>query len=247
MSHSGHFDLDIPRALHAQLIRTFEALQHKKLSRLPKLTVPKEIGVYGLFLDDRLVYVGKATSLNKRLGEHAFKIRGRRNISDEKIGFVCLTVNPNWAAYAPENILTQHFNGEDLCEWNGSGFGSHDPGRGREETDKPPDGFDGQFPIRTEWPCDWLDAGTYSALDLLLSLKKNLPYLLRYQTSAGRTWVKGHKDFDDCDVDVPTAGMHARKVLQLITSVLPGWQSTAFPSHIIFYKEARAYKHGEVL
>ncbi len=247
MSYSDHFDLDIPRALHTQLIALLEGLEPELLARLPVLEVPSRIGVYGLFLDGRLVYVGKAGSLSRRLAEHHFKLRGRQNLSDEEVGFVCLTVNPNWAAYAPENILIRHFRAEGLCEWNGNSFGSHDPGRKREETNKPAEGFDQQFPIRDDWPCDWLDAGVYRIIEVLTAMKKRLPYLLRYQTSAGRGWRKGHVDFDGKTVEIPERGKATREVLRLVAAAVPGWQATVFPSHLILYRESRDYTHGEVL
>lgn len=240
MSYSGHFDLDIPRALHAQLIAAFDALKPEPLARLPELDVLSRIGVYGLFLNGSLVYVGKAGSLSKRLTEHHFKIRGRRNLSDEEVGFACLTVNPNWAAYAPEEILIRHFRREGLCTWDGSSFGSHDPGRPREETNKPAEGFDQQFPIRADWPCDWLDAGTYPIINVLTAMKGRLPYLLRYQTSAGRGWRKGHVDFDGRTVEIPERGLPASEVLRRVAAVLPGWQATVFPSHVILYRESRS-------
>lgn len=247
VSFQAHFDLDIPRAIQAQLIGTFEALVPESLARLPELEVPSRIGVYGLFFDGRLVYVGKAGSLSKRLTEHRFKIRGRQNTTAEEVGFACLTVNPNWAPYAPENILIQHFRTRGLCEWNGNSFGSHDPGRKRETTNKPAEGFDQQFPIRSDWPCDWLERGTWPVVKVLTTMKKRLPYLLRYQTSPGRGWRKGHIEFDGRTVTIPEQGMPAREILRRVGGVLPGWQATAFPSHLVLYRESHVYEHGEAL
>jgi hypothetical protein len=36
-------------------------------------------------------------------------------------------------------------------------------------------------------------------------------------------------------------------VQKLIARALTGWQATAFPSHMIMYKERRTYMHGSVI
>ncbi len=41
--------------------------------------------------------------------------------------------------------------------------------------------------------------------------------------------------------------MSARELLRTVAQALPGWQATAFPSHMILYKEHRTYIHGEVI
>ena len=41
--------------------------------------------------------------------------------------------------------------------------------------------------------------------------------------------------------------MTAEELLRTIAEALPGWQATAFPSHMILYKESRRYTYGEVL
>ena len=159
MRFQAHFDLDIPQALHAQLVAAFEALEPASLADVATLHASQNAGVYGLRHGQELVYVGKADNLKKRLGEHRAKISGRQNIALSDVGFVCLTVNPNWSAYAPEDILTRHYRAEGLCGWNGSSFGPHDPGRNRETTNKSPQGFDRQYPIKEDWPCDWIRCG----------------------------------------------------------------------------------------
>lgn len=164
------------------------------------------------------------------------------------IQFKCLFVHRNWTALAPEESLIQHYRlsavGE--CAWNGNGFGPHDPGREREATNKRPDGFDAQYPIRQDWPCAWIGAGRYPAADLLKSLKGGLPYLLRYQTQAKNS-RKPHRDFENAEIVVPADNLPARELLIRVAQSLPGWQATAFLSHMILYKESHAYKHGETI
>jgi hypothetical protein len=101
----------------------------------------------------------KADRLANRLREHRFKISGRQNIGVTEMGFKCLFIHRNWTALAPEDSLIKHYReaGQGQCAWNGNGFGPHDPRRDRETTEKRPDGFDNQYPIRRDWKCDWLN------------------------------------------------------------------------------------------
>ena len=234
MPHAAHFDLDIPVAIHTQLVDAFTALTPVPLSEWERLAPPRAVGVYGLYYDGALAYVGKANRLDKRLGEHQAKFAGRQNISPDDVGATFLTVNPNWSAYAPEAILVKHFRHLGLCEWNGSGFGNHDVGRRRDTSE--PNEFDRQFPIRLEWPCTQIRAGQHGVGELLASLKAELPYLLRYD--------KGHADLKNVTVEFASHAPTVREVMREISAILPGWQATALPSHIIFYKETRSYAHA---
>jgi hypothetical protein len=193
-----------------------------------------------------LVYVGKADS-KKQLGEHRH-IRGRLNIDVADMGFKCLFVHPNWTTLAPENSLIKYYRhaGEGECAWNGNGFGPHDPGRERETTNKAPDGFDAQYPIRQDWACDWIKAGDMNAAELLNAIKGGLPYLLRYQTARQKS-QEPHADYQALTVTVPQDGMSAHCLLRTIAQALIGWQATAFPSHMILYKEHRSYTHGQII
>jgi hypothetical protein len=71
-------------------------------------------------------------------------------------------------------------------------------------------------------------------------VKRTLPFLLRYETASG----DGHPDYNNVTIDVPESGMPAEQLLRLIAQCLPGWQATRFPSHMILYKEDRAYTQG---
>ncbi len=208
-------------------------------------------GVYQLFHKKALVYVGQARSLKKRLAEHYKKISGRRNIDVADMDFKCLYVHPNWTALAPEDALIKHHRRVGkACPWNGNGFGPHDPGRNREDTNKPIQGFDKLFPIRDDWPCSWVKVGEYGAFDLLTVLKKRLPFLLRFEMAAPKS-KKPHPDYLTAKVKVPADALPAKELLRLIAKSLNGWQATKFPGHMILYKEdrkgSRAYTHGEII
>jgi hypothetical protein len=243
MAAAARFDIDIKAALTAQLLEAFDRLTSAALTTTELASIENEPGVYKLYLDDTLVYVGKTDgSMRSRLTQHMVKIGGRKNITLADITFLCLYVGPNWTALAPETNLIAYWKAQGLCDWNGSGFGIHDPGRNREDTNKPPHGFDAMYPIREDWPCDWIEPERHNAAALLSSLKGRLPYLLRYERPSG-----GHPDYNAAEVDIPVANMPADQLLALITAELQGWQATAFPSHLILYKENRDYVYGRVI
>jgi len=249
MPHHARFEIDIVDALARQLVEAFDRLEGAPLDAPSISGLEPQQGVYQLFQDRRLVYVGKTDQLPRRLEEHRRKLSGRRNLALEWLRFKCLYVHPNWTALAPEASLIRHYAEADpeACSWNGSGFGPHDPGRRREETNKPPAGFDRRHPIDDGWVCDWVAAGDWNGRELLMSLKRGLPYLLRYQTRNPKRWQDGHPDYNEVRIHVPRGSMSARALLRCIASQLPGWQATVFPSHMILYRERRPYERGEVV
>jgi hypothetical protein len=250
MPFYGHFEIDIITALSQQLVEAFSKLESGAFNLANINSIPaNHQGVYELFLDGALVYVGQAKRLRQRVAQHHFKIRGRRNISPERMGFRCVSVHRNWTALSPETALIRHYRGDpNACAWNGNGFGPHDPGRNRETTNKSPIGFDVQYPIRDDWSVEGIAAGAHNGNALLRSVKEQLPYLLRYQTSNRSQWKQGHPDYNDLTIDLPKAAMPAQQLLIGIAQQLPpGWQLTRFPGHFILYKEQRGYAHGTVL
>lgn len=254
--HSARFEIDIISALSSQLEAAFDKLRPGPLVPAALDLLEPSQGVYQLYHAGVLVYVGKANNLPTRLREHWLKLCGRRRIDVKDASFKCLYVHENWTTLAPETSMIRHYKKKSsgLCEWNGNGFGPHDPGRNREITNKDPDGFDSLYPIREDWACDWIEPGNWNLLDLLVKLKdsKKLPFLIRYETEhlGGDKYAdyrKGHPDHRTANVTVPTANMPAVELVRLITRSLPGWQSTAFPGHIILYKENVSYKYGTLI
>ncbi len=250
MPFYANFDIDLITALQEQLRVAFKKLTPGALTEENLKKVPASQGVYHLHRSGVLVYVGKTGgSLRKRLAEHRFKIMGRRNIEISEMAFTCLTVSKNWTSLAPETALINYYkkHTDGYCEWNGNSFGPHDPGRNRETTNKPPFGFDSQFPIREEWACFTVTAKQWNVKDLLMKIKAELPFDLRYEVTNAKKYREGHPDYNDLTVEVPKTGMPVSDLLRLITTRLPGWQSTRFPSHMILYKESREYVHGVVI
>lgn len=235
MAHQDHFDLDIPIAIHDQLVGAFGVLRPIPLSEWDRLAAPAALGVYGLYYNGALVYVGKADRLEKRLGEHQAKVAGRQGISPDVVGATFLTVNPNWSAYAPETILIRHYKPLGLCEWNGGGFGNHDVGR-RRDTSAPND-FDRMFPIRLDWACTSLSAGRHVVADVLASVKAELPFLLRYSRKRSAT-----RALEGATIVLDAPAPTIRDLMTLVSEEMSGWQATALLSHIIFYPESRSYE-----
>ena len=135
-------------------------------------------------------------------------------------------------------------------EWNGSGFGSNDPGRERETTNKPEQGFDALFPIDIDTPLSILQPGETTVHQALVSLKVALPYTLRYELEPGARGSHAYRTRPNIDlpastVTIPDHPLTIREALQFLVRALPnGWQATYFVSHVILYKENRTYTHG---
>lgn len=248
MAFFAYFEIDIVEALASQLVAAFEALDIGELSPEALEALDSGQGVYMLFHAGRLVYVGKADDLRKRLGEHRRKIAGRLNIDVTRMGFKCLFIHRNWTTLAPETSLIRHYQMNDpgSCEWNGSGFGPHDPGRQRDTTNKPPDGFDAKYPINVNWQCDGIQAGTWNVRELLMAIKRTLPYLFRYEVQNTKSWQNGHPVYNDREVEVSGENLAAIELVRLVAEKLD-WQATYFPSHIILYNERRQYRFGAVI
>jgi hypothetical protein len=243
------FDFDLATPFFEQLRVFFDSLGATPLSEDTIAELKSQQGVYGLILGDRLVYVGKSDGpLAGRLTDHLTKLGGRQNIQPQDVYFRAAYLAETWVPLAPEAKLIKYYKSQKLCEWNGNGFGPHDPGRNREETNKPPGGFDSQFPIRTNFPIG-IGAGDYEANQLLQKMKDALPFTFRYETDRPTGgWKSGSKKYNDKEINVPTSNMPADQLLIAVAEQLGGeWQATAFPSHFILYEERRDYTHGDVL
>lgn len=144
------FDFDLDRGIRDQVV--------KKLESSPKLHLAKDIGpaesgIYALYHNDDLVYVGKATkeftkskrTLRARLNEHVAKISDRKNITLADMQVRYLIFKSEWWVFAAEIALMKHYQAQ--AEWNFSGFGSKVPGRGRPGTEHV-SRWDKQFPPR---------------------------------------------------------------------------------------------------
>lgn len=231
MSASAEFRLSITRALADQLATSIASLSPEPLTQPTLATLPHRAGVYQLYLEDRMVYVGKADpSLPKRLTRHYWKLSGRENVDIANVGYTCLFVDEDLHAVAPERLLIDRYRARGEAPWNFNGFGSNDPGQQRDTTTFDSDHFDVLFPASLDWQCPEISAGEYPASDLLAKVKNCLPYIFRYQVASFHS-----NTFVTVPYDAPTADELFTILGQAIASHDPEWQIVALPGYVIMY------------
>lgn len=144
--HAFVFDLD--RAIREQAV---ERLEQSPLLPFDKGVGPTASGVYVLYYKKKLVYVGKSSkgttkskrTLRARLNEHYGKL-SKVHIDMGKIECRYMTFESEWWVFAAEFALITYYD----PEWNGSGYGSKVPGKGRPGTGKVPR-FYQMFPMKS--------------------------------------------------------------------------------------------------
>ena len=203
-------------------------------------------GVYQLFLGETLVYVGKADrNVAKRLKQHLWKLSGRSHVSVEELGFKALYIHRNWAPSVHESVLIEVYRGRGESEWNTSGFGNNDPGRRRDQTVTEATHFDSRYPIDPAFVPELIQAADHNALQLLLRLKKSLPYIFRFETKYRKKYQQGSPKYNGLVVRVPRNGMTTRQLIQEILDSFPeGWQATFLLGRLILYEEHEEYPHA---
>lgn len=246
------FEFDLPRALKTELISLLDGMGTDPLQPDVTAEVPEAQGVYQLFYDGALVYIGKTDAeagLRTRLSRHARKIMHRPTLTGA-VRFKAVRIMV-FTAMDLETQLIRHYRAFNTgaATWNGSGFGSNDPGRERETTNRRPEGFDDQHPINIDLPGEYLAQGTVPVASALAALKAVLPYTLRYETlrdGRGRAQRgQPHADLLAANVTIPPPPHTVRGLMQTIRGALgTDWQATVFASHVILYKESRPYQYG---
>ncbi len=182
------------------------------------------------------MYAGKADNLRARLGDHKFKLSGRRNIDLSKIGFKCLLLEASWSTSANESLLIEHYKAKGQCEWNLNGFGINDPGKNRDGAT--PNPFDTAHPINEDWPV--IEIGDKETVQEVLSkLKAQLPFLLRYAVDE----ESGGKQMNLKNVNRTAKAV----VLKVCQTLGRGWQLMLFNGYITLYHANKPYDHGEQL
>lgn len=244
------FEFDLPGALLAKLIESFQPIEKATLCTESVSEIPDAQGVYQLFLDNNLVYIGKTdeeAGLRKRLARHASKILHRTRLDPARVSFKAIRIYV-FTAIDLETQLIAHYGGCSEVAWNGSGFGSNDPGRERDTTTYKPGHFDATFPIDIDRELALAIPAPCSAAAGLIALKDAVPYVLRFANAGGKS-RKSHPDLVGTNLPARLAGsVSARQMLQAIVACLPkGWQATRLPSHLIVYKENKDYPQGEVI
>ncbi len=251
----SEFEFDLPEALLKNLISAFDVLEPALLCADNVKAIPNAQGVYQIFYDGKLVYVGKSDAeagLKSRLERHALKVLHRRSLDTTKISFKAIRIFV-FTAIDLESQLIKHYSTADDGEnselgkvaWNGSGFGANDPGRARDKSK--PGLFDTRYPIDTNVKLEIDFSKAKSAAEALMMLKDALPYTLRFETILKSR--RPHGELADTLVEIPKRFMSAREVIEEIWHFLPtGWQATALHPLIIIYKERNInYPSAEVL
>lgn len=230
------FEFDLPDALLTHLIRVLDGLQSAPLAAGVVGSVPEAQGVYQLFLDDELVYIGKTDAeagLRKRLDRHAFKIQHRLNLDPARVTFRAVRIFV-FTAIDLETQLIRHY-AQDGARWNNRGFGANDPGRQRDRTKVRATNFDALYPIDLDRQIDLDFSQDDNAGQVLARLKQALPYTFRYQTDGGR---RPAAELAHAPVKIGNGPTTTRRLLLDLVAQLPaGWQVTAFLHQIILYRE----------
>lgn len=237
LSFAAEFKLSITRALAHQLMVSLDELTPTALTEENLERLERRGGVYELFKDDDVVYVGKAErNLAHRLRQHKTKISGRENVSVDQIMFRCLYVDDDLQAVAPERMLISEYTGRGKAPWNTSGYGNNDPGRNRDHSEVEATHFDALFPADLSYPLT-VRRGNWDAQSLLAKVKSDLPWVLRYADSA-----QDRQERSNIQVHIPDDTMTAAELLTHIMERLPSkYQATALPGYVIVYAERENY------
>lgn len=244
------FEFDLPQALLSRLIEVFEAIEAAPLHQSRTVEIPDEQGVYQLFLDNQLVYVGKTdgdAGLKSRLSRHAGKLLQRKGLDPSRVTFKAVRIFV-FTAMDLEGDLIKFYGGVKNLAWNGSGFGSNDPGKERDTTKVKDTNFDAQFPIDVDQQLDFQIEPDKSAAETIARLRTKLSFTLRFENRAG-AGRQPHPDLIATVVSELKGPLTVRQALVHIAKHLPkGWQITALPGYVIAYKnDRRTFPSGSVV
>lgn len=237
-SYAEEFFLSITRALADQLSEAMGALETAQLSPSTIEVLEPRHGVYELWKDAELAYVGKSDeALPDRLHQHYRKICGRKGITVDQISFRCLYVDVDLDAIAPERMLIANYTGQGRAPWQHSGFGNNDPGRERDTSFvNPKKHFDAWYPANLDVQVD-IEPGDHELETLLQEAKDKLPWVLRYSRKP-----QHKKRREGLTVHVPKSRPQASELLHAVAEALPSdYQTTALPGYVIMYPERRSY------
>lgn len=249
------YEIDVEKVLRQELPNVvsrvgISPLTPERIAALPE----RAKGAYVLYEDDQAVYAGKTDTrhgFRSRLLKHYGTIQDRTGLDPTRIGFKAVRIMV-FSNFDVEAILIGELRRSDpmALRWNDSGFGSNDPGHNR-ETQEPAD-FDKERPIDIDKPvASPLQGHSVSALELLVSLKDQLPYTFRYETdpqSNGRPsrYTVGHNDHRAAPpIQMPDEPFSVREAVQLVLNALPPtWRATIFPDRVILYRETQLYPYA---
>lgn len=246
------FEFDLPAALLVDLVDLLDGMGRAPIDAATVAQIPEEQGVYQLFLDDDLVYVGKTDSeagLNQRLARHTKKIQQRQGLDPKRVSFKAVRIYV-FTAVDLEQQLIKHYSAKSATAlaWDQSGFGANDPGRERDTTKLKDKHFDLLYPIDIDAGLNTSSiAGELSVAEVLSKLKTEVPYIIRFQNKGGSS-RQPHADLASTRITIPSSAHTARDILRLVRDALGvEWQITVLPGYVIVYKEREHYPHAQSL
>ncbi|HCL3684032.1 TPA: GIY-YIG nuclease family protein [Pseudomonas aeruginosa] len=251
MEYFKDLEFDLPSALLAQLVDLFERMTPGPLDEEAVLAVPEAQGVYQLFFNGELVYVGKTDAdagLRQRLLRHAKKIRSRRNLQQSQVTFKAVRIYVFTAMDLEDLLIKRYRHFKIPLAWNLSGFGSNDPGRNRDKSEVKDSHFDSMYPIDLDLEARVVQAeGDCSVAEVLRQLKDQLAYTIRFQNKGGKS-KKPHSDLEQAMVRLRFERSSVLSILRQVKTALGAeWQITALPGYVIIYKEREDYSYGTVI
>jgi len=229
------------RTVSSQLVEAIERLQITSLGK-DSLEILRAFqqdnhsaqGVYLIHYEGNPSYLGKADNVAERLEQHFFKLSGRKGIDLGAVSYKCILLDESMGTAANEEILIRMFSERHPNMWNGSGFGSKDPGKERDKTR--PGKFDQKYPINEMFPVQ-LYGNQHNLSELLDNAKRQLPYVFRTEKIPDVLLQKR--------LEVPSTSLSAIDVLQIVVNALgPGWQGTILSFGIILYRKVEDYPYG---
>ena len=250
------FEFNLPRGLLVNLVEDLEKAETARLTVHDLEKIPQVQGVYQLFLDNLLVYIGKTDAhdgLKERLDRHREHIQHRLHLNPKCVSFKAARVRV-FTAVDLESLLIDHYEQQSddkdegrILAWQHSGFGSNDPGRRRDTTEVSERSFDWQYPIDIDREIELDLTAANTAAEVLTTLKQHLPYVFRFQRSEGGS-TRPHKDLET--TEVTTVLQHppsARSIIsQVVGELQRGWLATKLLGYIILYKnDNNTYSQGE--
>ncbi|MCK7598216.1 GIY-YIG nuclease family protein [Microbulbifer sp. CAU 1566] len=241
-------EFNLPQKLLEELVAVFEDMQVGDLTEDGLKPVQEEQGVYQLFKDGELVYIGKTDSdagLRKRLQRHSTKVKGRLNLTPEDVKYKAIRLYV-FTAVDLEGMLIKYYKDKGhRPAWQHSGFGSNDPGRERDTSKVKDEHFDAMYPADLSLELEiTTDDSEISVASLLQQLKDQAPYTIRFLKSGKRP----HKDLEDAKISSPLPRDSVDSYLKAAAQALGNeWQITNLPGYVIVYKEDRTYKSGQVI
>ncbi|MEU9376016.1 helix-turn-helix domain-containing protein [Streptomyces sp. NPDC048255] len=229
---SNTLSLGFAQYMGSRLTELLVDQQPKRLTNRNLNQLRSMPGVFMLYKDSELVYVGKdERSIAIRLRNLRMKLQGRMQIDLDIFSFAHVFVEDDMQAIAPEKLILKQMRSMGSIPWNGNGFGNLDPGRSRDFTRLKQSHFDVLYPIDLNYPIRFNGPSKNVPLQQLATLlKENLPYNFRSSLPPAGT--------EDKNVLLPHGVLTADQCFRLMAQTLGrSWQITALLGYVVAYNE----------